>query len=326
MTFGTILADCYRRLDFPTSPDSSTVTRLKAFVNDAYQEVLGEPGMAEWIAANTTQVTFASVASQAQYAIPTAIERVDGLVERTTRRRLRAQSWDWYRATLPDQTVITATPTDYIPIGFQAVAVQPSAATGLWAVSTASGDTAVTITVETVRSGGIVANKTVTLTGTTRVQIGTFTDHVEVTKVYLSAAASGDVSLYDASSNGTLLGTLPAGTTYGRYFAFALWPTPAAAITYYLDGPYAVRDLVDDSDEPPFPARFHRILVEGAVRREYEKRDDDTRAQRAEQRRRAVLSDLRYFLTCSPDFLPVANRAARANPSRLGAWFPSWRG
>lgn len=324
MTLTQMLADLYRRTDQTTAPTASTTTRYTAYLNEALQEVLSEPGMGLWLARNEPMVTFASVLNQAVYAIPWGSDRVDAITERTTQIRLRAQSVDWYRRAAPDPTVVTGTPGYYVPFGFQAVSVQPAAATGLWAVSTAAGDTTQSVKIETMRTGGNPFSSALTLNGTTRVQLGTATDHVEVTKFYVSAVVVGDINLYTASTAGTLLATIPIGQTFARYYSFALWPTPAAAITYYVEGERPLPDMSNGTDEPPFPTRFHRVLVDGALWREYEK-TDDTRAPTARARYVHGVSQIRYFISCPPDFLPVAG-SRNAELSRLGGWFKDGAG
>lgn len=326
MTYTNLLSDLYRRLDFASTPDATVTTRLKSYLNETLQEVISEPGIATWIAREEPMVTFASVASQAIYAVPLSVDRVDAITERSNQRRLIAQSLDWYRAIQPDPTTNSGTPSYFVPLGFQAVLVEPSAATGLWAVSTSASDTTQVIYVETVRTGGNPYSGSVTITGTTRVQIGASTDHEQVVKFYLSASAVGDIKLYTASSGGTLLATIPIGQTFSRYYALALQPTPASVITYYIEGERPLPDMSNGTDEPPFPPRFHRILVDGALRREYEKRDDETRMTRAAQRYMKGIGELRYFVTCPPDFLPVAGTNMGAMPSRLGAFFPNGAG
>lgn len=325
MTLTQILAELYRDLDFASTPASEVSTRLTAYVNQTLQEITGAPGVAEWVARNEPQPTIASVASQAVYAVPSALDRVNAIIDRTNDRRLTAQSADWYRSVQPDPTSDTGTPTDYVPFGFQAVAVQPSAATGLWAVSTSASDTTQSVKIETVRTSGVPYSGAATLTGTTRIQVGTSTDHEQVTKFYVSAVGVGDIKLYTASSGGTLLGTIAIGQTFARYYSFALWPTPADVLTYHVDGERPLPEMSNGTDEPPFPVRFHQLLVDGALMREYSKRDDDTRYQRAGQRYQKRLSDFRYFVTCPPDFLPVSG-SNRLSISRLGASFPDGAG
>lgn len=324
MTFAQILADLYRKTNYASAPASEVVTRFKAHVNETVQDLLGVPGMAAWIARQQPPVTFASVANQAVYALPLAVDRVDAIVDRTTDLRLIARSESWWRSAYPDPSADTGTPDSYIPLGFQAVSVQPTAATGLWAVSTAGGDTTQTVYVETVRTGGNPFSGSLSLNGTTRVQLGSATDHEQVTKFYLSAVGVGDIRLYDAAADGNLLATIPIGQTFARYYAFALAPTPASAITYYVDGERPLPDMANDTDQPPIPPRFHRLIVDGALWREWEKKDD-SRAASAQRRFAQGVTDLRYFLTCPPDFLPVMGTQVRER-SRLGAAYDDGAG
>ncbi len=316
-----MLADLYRKLNYATSPDSTVTTRLTAGLNETLQELLSEPGLAAWIARQEPMATMASVANQAVYNVPITTARIDAITERSNQRRLQAQSVDWYRSAAPDPTIITGTPDTWIPLGFQPVAVQPSDASQLFVKSTSASDGAgTTAFLEGIRTGGYPTTLSVAMNGTTAVSLSaSLTDILQVTKFYVSVAAVGTITLQEDSGAGTTLATIPIGQTFARYVSFALYPTPASVITYYLEGERHVPDMVNSTDEPPFPARFHRVLVDGALWREWEKQDDD-RAPRAQQRYRAGVADLRYFLTCAPDFLPVAG-AQRLERSRLGAWF-----
>jgi hypothetical protein len=66
------------------------------------------------------------------------------------------------------------------------------------------------------------------------------------------------------------------------------------------------------------------VLIDGALCREYELKDD-TRAGRARQRYERGVSQLRYFVTCPPDFLPVAGSMVTER-NRLGAYYPDGAG
>lgn len=303
MTLSAILLDLYRRLGYGTSPAADVTTRLTAFVAETLQDIISEPGIGSYLTLNQPPVTITSAASQAVYAVPNGVQRIDAITDRTNQITLEMRDLHWYRANAPNPNTYLGTPTVWIPFGFMAVAAQPSAATGLWAVSTSVSDTTQSVKIETVRTGGVTYSSALTLNGTTRVALGALTDHVQVTKFYVSAVGVGDINLYNAASSGTLLATIPIGQTFSRYAALALWPTPAGVITYYLDGERPLADMSNATDEPPFPARFHRILIDGALMREWDKKDD-TRGREAGQRYRRTLSQMRYFITCPPDYLP----------------------
>lgn len=323
MNLTALLADLYRRTNQPSAPAAGVTTRLTAYLNEALQEIMSEPGLGEYLTLNLPPVTFASVASQATYALPAGVVRIDAITDRTNVRSLDMRTLEWYRRVDPDPTTYTGVPEVWIPLGFQAVSTQPASATGLWGVSSSASDTTQSVKVETVRTGGMPFSGAIALNGTTRVQLGTAADHEQVTKFYVSAVGVGTISLYTAASGGTLLGVIPIGLTYSRYLGLALWPTPSAPVTYYVDSERDETDLVNGTDEPPFSVRFHRVLVDGALWREYEK-GDDTRAAAAKSRFYLGVRRLRYFVTCPPDFLPV-RRQQSIGRSRFGANFPITR-
>ena len=321
MTLNAMLLDLYRRLGYATSPDSGVTTRLTDFLNEGVEAVMSEPGLGIWIAQHEPRLTFASVANQAAYAIQT--DRLESVTERDNDRRLPMRSLDWYRSALPDPTAITGTPEAWVPLGQAAVAVQPSDASEIFVDSTSASDTG-TAYIEGYRTGGYFRTLSVTMTGTTAVSLSAaITDLVEITKFYISAAAVGTVTLHEDASGGTELARIPIGATFARYQRIALFPTPASAITYYVDSDRDLPAMSNSTDEPPWPARFHRILVDYALWKEWEKKDD-TRAQTAALTYRRALAQLRYHLTCPPDFLP-SRTGQVVERSRFGAWFGDTR-
>lgn len=283
MTFSALLADAYRRLNYATSPAADVVTRIKSHINEAAQDLAGEPGLSSLLRGSAS---LASVASQQTYGLPPVVSRVFAIREATTKRKLWAKSLDWYRTVAPDPSTVTGTPAFYVLLGPQPVASQPAVVGGsqLFAKSTSAGDTQV-LSYEVVQSTGVVRTGTVTLTGVTAVSLSaTITDIVEVRDWYLASAAVGVVSLLETSGAGTVMGAIGIGQTNPRYEGIALFPTPSAAIAYTIDYEADVLDLVDNTDEPDWlPPRFHRLLGIGARMKEYEKTDDDRFSQASTQ-------------------------------------------
>jgi hypothetical protein len=231
------------------------------------------------------------------------------------------RSREWYHRSEPDPT-ITGTPEAWIPLGYSAVAAQPSNASEIFIDSTSASDTG-TVYIEGIKTGGYPITLSTTMTGVTAKSLSAaHTDIIEITKFYISQAAVGVVTLHEDASGGTELARIPIGQMFARYQQIALWPTPGAAITYTVDAERDTPDMANAADEPLFPARFHRLLVDYALWKEHEK-TDDSRAPGAEQRWLKGVSDLRYFVTCPPDYLPVMGREPRLSSSRFGPWFPA---
>src|SRR3990167_2362033 len=320
MTNGTILADLYRRLNYATSPASDVTTRLQALLNESLQDLYSEPGLGEALSLHRPPLTFASVADTATYALPPGISRVAAIREGTNDRRLEMRSHQWYRSAEPDPTANSGTPSVWVPLGFGAVSVQPSDASEIFVDSTSGSDTG-TAYIEGIRTGGYPRTLSVTMTGVTAVSLGAaITDFIQITKFYISAAAVGTVTLHEDASGGTELARIPIGQTFSRYQLVALWPTPSAAITYTVDGERDLPDMANANDEPPFPSRFHRLLIDYVLWKEWDKKDDE-RATDAERRYLRGVRQLKYFVTCPPDYLPsrVGNGVER---NRLGGVYP----
>jgi hypothetical protein len=325
MNMLAMLGDCARRCAYPTPTtlaSDTNATRLTSFLNTTHRQLLGLPGM-ESLRNDT--ITFASVAGQSLYGLPANITRIEGISDRTSTRMLRLRSLRDLRVHDPGLTS-SGTPDSYVPRGLQQVSVQPSAATGLWVVSSSASDTTQSIKVETVRTGGLSFSGAVTVTGTTRVQVGTLTDHIEVVKFYSDLVAVGDLSLYTAAAAGTLLAQIPIGKLYARYLGIQLSPTPSGAITYYVDYVRTIPEMVNPTDEPLLPDDFHWLLVEGALMKEWTKRDDDRRVA-AEREWLKGLAALKYFVRTLADDLSVSGQDREPRPrSRFGSQYPAGSG
>lgn len=316
MNLTTLLLECYRRSATSSAPPADVVTRFTGFLNTTHRQMLGLPGF-ESLRDDT--ITFASVSGQLYYGLPPVVTRIEAITDRTTMLRLRAMSLDDLRA--GDPGLVTSGPSDsYILRGLQQVAQQPSVASELFVKSTSAADTTQTATIEGVRTGGSFKTLTVTLTGTTaKTFSATFNDFVEVTKFYLSAAGAGTITLTQTSGAGTELARLQIGETYARYLQLQLYPTPTSAITYFVDYVRTMPEMVNGTDEPLVPDDFHWVLVEGALLKEWTKRDDDRRVDAKREYERG-LSALRYWVNCPADFLPSrGSMRSRNGRNRLGA-------
>lgn len=321
MTFSEILSAVYADLGYPSSPASDVVTRLKRHVNQGLRVILGEPGLAR-LNDSDAPYTFATVESTARYVIPEAASAIRHISERTNDHALDVMSLGEYRRREPDPASASGTPTHYAPIGRVAVATQPSDASEIFVDSTSASDTG-TAYLEVLLTGGYRRLLSVTMTGTTAVSFSaSVTTIVSIEDFYLSANAVGTVTLHEDASGGTELARITIGQKRPRYYGFYLWPTPAAAVTYYVDYRRELSELVQDTDEPQLPTDYHYLLATYARMREYEHKDD-TRRTTAEREFTYGLSRLKYATQTLTDELPVMGRVGRVGRSRLGAYYPA---
>ena len=319
MTLSDLLQDLYRRFGYASSPASEITTRYTALLNETQAEILSRPGLSALL---NGSLTFDSVASTPTYALPQGVARLKQLYETTNDRRLTPRTLDWYRRAYPDVAAVTGTPDSYVDLGLIGIAVQPSDASSIFVDSTSASDTN-TAYLEGYRTGGYFASASVTMTGTTAVDIAAaITDWEFLTKFYLSAAAVGDVTLHEDASGGTELARIPIGQTQARYRRIALAPTPASAITYTCDFEWDAQNMANANDEPLLPVRFHRLLGLGARMKEYEKKDSERwAAARAELQQ--GIGDLLYFVASQAAGSPVMGRGQTERPSQLGGFYPA---
>ena len=135
MTLTDMLADLCRKLNYASTPSSDTTVRLTAFLNEIHRRTLGLPGM-EYL--RQSQITFASVASTAQYSLPPDVARIIAIRDATNDLTLKGGSWRWYTEQEADPTSTTGTPSVWVPVGQVAVAAQPSDASKLYVDSTSA--------------------------------------------------------------------------------------------------------------------------------------------------------------------------------------------
>jgi hypothetical protein len=319
MTFRELQEDVYEDTGANNpAPQPDTQARIRKNLNKAHRKILTDSALVR-LRHTANPLTFASAANRAFYGLPASLEAVRAITERATMRRLLPMTLDEVRDRDPGLTTAD-TPTWFVPIGYKCVANVPSS-TGLWAVSSSASDTTQTVQVAGVRSA-IAADDVAVLTGTSRVAIGTVTDYVDVLAFTLSSLAVGTVSLYDAASSGNLLAEIPIGQLSAQYFMVQIYPTPAAAVTYYVDGTYRVLTLSEAQDVPQLPDAYHDLLSHYAKEQECIKQKDGQAAMYWRNEFNELMSKLRHRVGTQDGDAPVVSRRTSPRASRYGANYP----
>lgn len=320
MTLAQLQQDLYRRLGYANPPgDTSVTTRLTAFVNQTHRQVLTRAGFSRL---RDDTITLASVASQAVYALPPVVAKILHVTDRTNTRPLEERDLGWLRSVDPGLTSLGGPSSVYVPLGLQPVAVQPSAAAELFIKSTAAGDTN-NAYLEGFRTGGYpVSLGPIAMTGVTAKSFSTTIVDLElITKLYLSAAAVGTVTVHSVSGAGTELARIPIGQLFARYQGVHLWPTPSGVVTYHVDCVRVIPELSVATDEPLLPEDFHSLLVDGALIKEWTKKDDLSRRQAAQVDFELGIAALRHWLLANPETV-ASLRPLRRGFSSLGPMYP----
>lgn len=313
MALEDILAGVYRKLGYAASPSAEVTERLTGFANEIHRRIVGTPGLTML---RQSQTTFSTVASTPQYSLPPDVARIIGLRDTTNDVVLRGQPWEWYAGLEADPGDSTGVSSVWVPAGFSPVSSQPADASKVYVDSTSSSDTG-TCLVEGVRTGGAPFSQTVTMTGTTAVQVGAWSDITAITKFYLSVSAVGVVTLHEDAEGGTELARIPVGQSSASHLRIALWPTPASVATITLDYIRQIPDLQSAHDAPLLPLDFQWLLDAGIRMLEYEKMDDRRYPAAMADFNKGV-RDLKWFVTQQAD-----GRAMPSGHSSLGPWYPA---
>ena len=315
----------YRDFGYADSPASAVSARVQGYLNDRHRRILTRPGT-ERLRMETG--TFSTVASQAAYSLDMPIERILKLSDTTNDNPLYERGLDWYRQVEPDSTNTGGTPMYYIPLRYSP-ALRSIGGTGLWIVSTSASDTTQTAHVETIDTNGSMTSATATFNGTTRVQVGTATNHQRLLRFSSSAVGVGVLELYDASSSGNKVSSIFLSRTNAQFWVIALWPLASAVNTIQVDYVHHIRDFVVAYDEPQLPLDFHYLVAIGAKIDECRKKGErgDSRIQQWQAEWEEGIKRLQYFIESGPDTIIVPGRIGMDidRLSNLGPAFPSGR-
>lgn len=311
MTRSDLLTALARRTNKNTTLDTGTQNRLVDFLNERQRRILSIPGTRHL---RDVALSFDSVASQADYVFPN-LAKIVRITDVDNDRPVPEMTEAEYRLVDPDPE--EGTPTHFIWRGRRAVAKQPSNASAVFVDSTSASDTG-TCYVEGMVTGGYIRTASVTMTGTTAVNLSSaISDWERIDKFYLSAAAVGTVTLHEDASGGTELARISVGSTSTDYVAITLWPTPSvSAITYTVDAERQTPTLAQSNDTPLLPEDFHDLLLLGALMDEYQHMNDQRYAVAAGEYRERERA-FRYWLARTATAGPIQE------PSRLGAWYPA---
>ena len=327
MTLDEMLADLYRRLNYAPAPAADVTERLTAFLNETQDEIVSQPNYRRMLFAS---MTFTTTSGQARYSLPSSVKRIRAIMDLRNQTRLREMPMDQYRTAVPNAVKDTGTPTHYVLESFATVAKQPGQNPQLGAPiyirSTVNNDLldwSMTF-VETYTYGS-----TITLTNIGTVPLAPPAQQILGSAVqwiidfHLNAPAAGNVTLCTSPTPPyNDLVTIASPHLRERFANLYFAMTPSAPLEYLIDYEIDCLPLTVATDEPMLPRRFHRLVVDGARKKEYETRNDMARWQLAERDYQTGLRFLTDYLANDPDDVPTPNGGSVGSVSVLGPYFP----
>lgn len=304
-----------------SQPSTDQTTRIKRYINEGYRHLLSQPGREKM---RDATITLASVANQASYAMPQECSMIYRMTQATNQQPVLGMTMDEYRMANPGLDQFSSFAYRYVPYGWAPVFRQPGG-TGLWVSSSDAADTT-----QRVNLGGFLTTgdlvepvQSATLTGTTRLQIGASSQWDLITKLSLTAACAGTITVHDAAASGNIIVRLRPTFTSAQYWHIILFPTPSEAVNYTVDAQLALYDLVADTDIPLIPPDFHDMLPLYARKKDYEFGGDVMRynATTAEWRQRGI--DLSRRLDWDKSVNLAMGAGSGYGVNNLGGWYPA---
>ncbi len=140
----------------------------------------------------------------------------------------------------------------------------------------------------------------------------------------MDLVCQGNVSVYDAATNGNELIRIMTGDESVSYLTVVLWPAPSGVWSFYVDYQRDIRDMALPTDMPLTPPDFDDILKMGARFSEYEFKKDFLAARSLQTEMMKRVSELMNWVTNNDDLILVPGQQPRGTRfSNLGSWFPS---
>lgn len=235
----------------------------KRFVNQVYSQILEVGGFSKEV----RTVAFTTVAGQAAYGMPLYVDRVLSIVDDDQDRYIYEVTPREMEKKYPSGSD-TGTPDFAYPAGTFGVQKQP-AADGLLSLES---DSASDVTTRTVRVVGytpaeVLVTESVTLTGATHVHTtNSFDATLGLDRVIKDTDVTyyGNITVKDVSGN--VLAVVPQWCDSPEYQWFKFYPIPAAAGNYTIRVETQKMPLVNNSDWPEIPDKFHHLLVFGVTK------------------------------------------------------------
>ena len=253
-SFGELVADIALLGSQDNEGEPRTI--IQNAVRRSYRKILSlvdaETEVREFSLAVTTGIK--------EWGLPQYVKEVLGMEDASNKKVLLGKSYNNFRKEYPG-TTSTGDPDFYYKFGKRGVQKNPTSASTLTAVSTASADTGIIRIIGFDGSSNIVT-ETLTLTGLTAVtstKSYTSVERVVKDRTTANLVMTGDVTI--ATSGGTTLAHIPTWVTSPQYQWIGLHPTPDSSITYTIQAMMYKPDLRNDSDWPDIDEEYHDLIL-----------------------------------------------------------------
>jgi hypothetical protein len=253
--------------EYIADTSSTTLEAIKDEINGAIDEIMNK-GLWRFAMRQTTITTSSGIAD---YYFPADFGRVVSFTQRDDDIQLQRVFISNFEAVVPDPTAAgNSRPKCYMELLDERVLAQPTTAALVTLVSDSNSDLTQKATIWGV-VGGVDRRELVSLSAQNFVS--STNSYSKLYGITLDVSCAGTIAAYEATAATSLVKLYP-GEIERNYKAYKLYPTPDAAYTLYLTYQAQAPDLINDSDVPIIPSRYHGMIPDMVIARRLLKQGD----------------------------------------------------
>lgn len=308
--------------------DTQLTSLFGSFLNLTLQEI---HDYAPWTWLRRKQ-TFATVASQEDYNLDEEVERIALLREITTSTRLMYFPDSIFYREVPDpENSSGGIPAIYRLWEETGFSTNLAAADTIQVLSSSASDTSSfnVVVVGRESTNNTIVAETITLNGVTAVTSSNTWAASGLMSVSKSGQTTGHITVR-RTTGATTLSIIAPEETSPRYKRLSLYPVPTSVLTMYMEYYERLRLLVNDTDVPQMDHRWTWVLIEGALAKCWEYKQNEAAYAQHYQAFLRGLDLMKKEDAKNYDYIPVIQARAyqlsqvrRVNDS-ISSAFPSY--
>jgi len=271
------LAEIVINVKSEVGPATNIDTLIKRWANRGQQKFVSMvKHYFSWLILNRLVLTTESGVSE--YALSPLVDRskLISMYSEDRRWTIDVISRAQFQERFPDATLISGDPMIAYLSGYTPVSRQPTSASQLTVVSTASDSSVIMI--DGLNADGVLIREEITLNGTNPV-VST-NSFIKIMGRSFNAFLTGIVTI-TSNAGAVTNATISARDRQGMMPKITFYPAPSSAKTLYYDATMRLPPLVTDNDTSFIPEDFHDAIEDYAMYRGYRHKKDMPNAKEA---------------------------------------------
>jgi hypothetical protein len=273
------LGEIVQNVNTELHPATNIDTVIKRWANRAQKKFVSKAEVDfTWLRLN--DLTLTTVANQSEYVLSTLVDtsKIMTIRDPTRMWMVRIISEHEFQEKYPNPVMATSDPTVAYLSGYSAVQAQPTSASTLSLVSSASDNSVVKI--EGLNAAGVLIGEEITLNGTSAVT--SVNSYQKILGRSINGFLSGILTI-TSNAGAVTVAVIGPRQRQGLHPKVILYPCPGTIKTLYYDATMLLPDMVNNNDTSLIPEKFHDAIEDYCLYRGYRHKKDLEMSQEAKQ-------------------------------------------